>query len=331
MNQLAALRMEDPDVFTEVHRFVFELIAKGAATGLRVDHVDGLFAPGDYLRRLQGQAAASLDQPADTAKALYVVVEKILGADEQLPTDWPVHGTTGYEFAAVVNGLFVDRRNERALDRIYERFADRRARLSFDDLAYSCKKLVMHETMSGDINSLGYQLNHFSERNRHFRDFTLYSLISTIKEVIACFPVYRTYITDGGPLTEHDRRYVARRYARRSGVRQGSPAWCSISSSASCCTKPAPGRRKNVTSASVHRQVSADHQPRGGERHRGHRALHLQSAALAERSGLRSHRVRHRSPTGARVDVQSRPDAGRRRCRPPPPTTPSGARMSAPV
>ncbi len=76
----------------------------------------------------------------------------------------------------------------------------------------------MHETMSGDINSLGYQLNRFSERNRHFRDFTLYSLISTIKEVIACFPVYRTYITDGGPLTEHDRRYVAR--AIRAAQRQ---------------------------------------------------------------------------------------------------------------
>ena len=218
VNQLAALRMEDPDVFAEVHRFVFELIAQGAATGVRVDHVDGLFAPGDYLRRLQGQAAAALGQSGDTEKALYVVVEKILGSDEQLPTDWPVHGTTGYEFAAAVNGLFVDRRNERALGRIYERFADRRGRLSFDDLAYSCKKLVMHETMSGDINSLGFQLNRFSERNRHFRDFTLYSLISTIKEVIACFPVYRTYITDAGPLTEHDRRYVTRaiRAAKRS-------------------------------------------------------------------------------------------------------------------
>lgn len=68
----------------------------------------------------------------------------------------------------------------------------------------------MHETMSGDINSLGFQLNRFSERNRHFRDFTLYSLISAIKELIACFPVYRTYITDAGPISDHDRHYVAR-------------------------------------------------------------------------------------------------------------------------
>lgn len=218
VNQLAALRMEDPDVFAEVHRFVFELLARGAATGLRVDHVDGLFAPGDYLRRLQARAAEALQVEPGLSRPLYLVVEKILGADERLPDDWPVHGTTGYEFAATVNGLFIDRRHEREITRLYQRFAiDRHERESFDDLAYACRKRVMHETMSGDINSLGHQLNRFSERNRHFRDFTLYSLIAAIKEVIACFPVYRTYITDSGPLSEHDRRYVVQaiRDARR--------------------------------------------------------------------------------------------------------------------
>ncbi|HEV2985624.1 MAG TPA: malto-oligosyltrehalose synthase, partial [Vicinamibacterales bacterium] len=201
VNQLAALRMEDPAVFDEVHRFVFELVRRGAATGLRVDHVDGLFAPSDYLHRLQSQLSSDAN--------FYIVVEKILGGDEQLPSDWPVHGTTGYEFAAVVNNLFVDRRSERALDDIYRRFA--RDRGSFPDLVYRCKKQVLHETMSGDINSLGHQLNRFSERNRHFRDFTLYSLISTLKEVIACFPVYRTYVGADGPdqtVSDHDRRYV---------------------------------------------------------------------------------------------------------------------------
>lgn len=210
VNQLAALRMEDPEVFTEVHRFVFELIGRGAATGVRVDHVDGLFAPGEYLRRLQARAAEALGETASGPTPLYVVVEKILMSGEQLPADWPVHGTTGYEFAAMVNGLFVDRRHARAFDRIYARATAGIPRLPFDELAYACRKRVMHETMSGDINSLGYQLNRFSERNRHFRDFTLYSLISTIKELIACFPVYRTYITDAGPISEHDRQYVAR-------------------------------------------------------------------------------------------------------------------------
>jgi len=220
VNQLAALRMEDPAVFDEVHRFALDLVARGAATGLRVDHVDGLFAPGNYLRRLQSRVAADAGMPGD-GRPVYLVVEKILGADERLPAWWPVHGTTGYEFASAVNGLFVDGAHARDFDRIYERVTGWRRDLSFDDLAYAAKKRVMHETMSGDINSLGYRLNRVSERNRHFRDFTLYSLISAIKEVVACFPVYRTYITDEGPLTEHDRRYVERAVA---AARRASPS-----------------------------------------------------------------------------------------------------------
>jgi (1->4)-alpha-D-glucan 1-alpha-D-glucosylmutase len=207
VNQLAALRMEDPDVFEEVHRFVLELVHRGAATGLRVDHVDGLYAPGEYLRRLQSRCAEAAGDGA--AEPFFIIVEKILGAGEQLSQDWPVAGTTGYDFAAIVNNLFVDRRNERALTDIAKRFVgDRREQLSFADLAYRSKKAVMHETMSGDINSLGHQLNRFSERNRHFRDFTLYSLITTLKEVIASFPVYRTYIAEHEPVSEHDRRYI---------------------------------------------------------------------------------------------------------------------------
>jgi (1->4)-alpha-D-glucan 1-alpha-D-glucosylmutase len=205
VNQLAALRMEDPVVFDEVHHFAFELVECGAVTGFRIDHVDGLFAPGDYLRRLQEHCTRALpDNGGD--HPLFIVVEKILGAGEQLARDWPVHGTTGYEFAAIVNNLFVDTRNQRALDDIYRRVVHERT--PFANLAYRCKKQVLQETMSGDINSLGHQLNRFSERNRHFRDFTLYSLISTLNEVIACFPVYRTYVTAADPISDHDRRYI---------------------------------------------------------------------------------------------------------------------------
>ncbi len=206
INELAALRMEDAAVFEEVHRFAFELVRRGAATGLRVDHVDGLYAPGDYLHRLQARAAGVLGSPS--SQPLFIVVEKILARDEALPREWPVHGTTGYEFSAVVAGLFIDRRSEAALDALYTRFV-RHEREPFGELVYRSKKQVMHQTMSGDINSLGHQLNRFSERNRHFRDFTLYSLISTLKEIIACFPVYRTYVTADGPVSERDRRYIA--------------------------------------------------------------------------------------------------------------------------
>jgi (1->4)-alpha-D-glucan 1-alpha-D-glucosylmutase len=223
VNQLAALRMEDPAVFEEVHRFVFELVERGAATGLRVDHVDGLFAPGDYLRRLQAHAAELLG--SDAERPLFLVVEKILGTGEQLPSEWAVHGTTGYEFAACVNNLFVDRRNEQALDDIYMRFVrERRERVSFGELGVRSKKQVMHETMSGDINSLGHQLNRFSERNRHFRDFTLYSLISAIKEIIAWFPVYRTYVTPDQPVTAHDRRYIVQAVQSAKRRAAGVPA-----------------------------------------------------------------------------------------------------------
>jgi (1->4)-alpha-D-glucan 1-alpha-D-glucosylmutase len=229
VNQLAALRMEDPEVFDEVHRFVFDLVRRGGPTGLRIDHVDGLYSPGDYLRRLQANlkhattqgvadAESAVTSPQDPtapspafsmAERFYIVVEKILSADERLRGDWPVHGTTGYEFASVINNLFVDRRNELALDSIYSRFVrERRVQLSFDDLAYRSRKQIMHETMSGDINSLGHQLNRFSERSRYFRDFTLYSLISTLSEIIACFPVYRTYVTAGQPAGDSDRRYI---------------------------------------------------------------------------------------------------------------------------
>jgi (1->4)-alpha-D-glucan 1-alpha-D-glucosylmutase len=217
VNELAAVRMEDPAVFDEVHRFALDLVAHGGPTGLRIDHVDGLFVPGDYLWRLQSTIAERLSASAPhdahasapidpAASPFYIVVEKILGAGEQVPPDWPIAGTTGYEFAAVVNNLFVDRRNERAIDEIYRRFV--RERLSYADLAYRAKKQVLHETMSGDINSLAHQLNRFSERNRHFRDFTLYSLISTLKDLIACFPVYRTYVTATDPISNHDRKYI---------------------------------------------------------------------------------------------------------------------------
>jgi (1->4)-alpha-D-glucan 1-alpha-D-glucosylmutase len=202
VNQLAAVRMEDPAVFEIVHGFLFELIRRGGPTGLRIDHVDGLFAPGDYLQRLQSKISEITGQGGP----YYIAVEKILSADEEMPADWPVAGSTGYEFAAVVNNLFVDRRNERSIDDIYRRFT--RDRVSFADLAYRSKKQVLHVTMSGDINSLGHQLNRFSERNRHFRDFTLYNLISTLKDVIACFPVYRTYIDAVNPVTSDDRARI---------------------------------------------------------------------------------------------------------------------------
>ncbi len=217
INELAAIRMEDPEVFRQSHALIFRLLKEGAVTGLRIDHVDGLNDPGIYLRHLQTWAQNELRPRAsamtDSRRPLYVVVEKILGTDEELPEGWPVFGTTGYDFLNILNGLFVDTASARAMDDIYTRFIH--DRISLEDLAYDAKKLIMRSTMASEINALGHQLNRLSERDRWSRDFTLYSLTLAIREIIACFPVYRTYVTERTEVVlERDRAYIRRAVAK---------------------------------------------------------------------------------------------------------------------
>ena len=207
INELAAIRMEDDAVMNASHTLVFRLVKEGCVTGLRIDHVDGLTDPGRYLRQWQAWAQRELGRP------LFLVVEKILGKHEPLPRTWPVSGTTGYDFLNLVNGLFVQTANERAMDEFYARFIGRR--ISVDDLVYESKKLIMQASMASEINVLGHQLNLLSERDRRSRDFTLNSLTNAIREIIACFPVYRTYVTeDPEPLLERDRAYIRLAVAR---------------------------------------------------------------------------------------------------------------------
>ena len=217
INELAAIRMENEAVLSESHALIFRLLKEGSLSGIRIDHVDGLYDPGRYLRHLQEWAGQELSgsgrPPGDGGRSLFLVVEKILDTDEPLPTDWPVAGTTGYEFLNQLNGLFVQSAYERAMDDIYARFIGRR--IGYDDLVYETKKLIMNVSMSSEINVLGHQLNRLSERDRRTRDFTLNSLTDAIREIIACFPVYRTYVTDGTePVSDRDRAYI-----RLAGVR----------------------------------------------------------------------------------------------------------------
>lgn len=216
INELAAIRMEQDTVLLESHRLIFRLVEQGAVTGLRIDHVDGLYDPGRYLHRLQAMARNDAEPVAGEPAAggpLFVVVEKILGAEEPLPADWRAYGTTGYDFLNLVNGLFVDGKHERAMDQVYERFLHDRP--SFDELMYDSKKLIMTASMSSEINVLGHRLNILSERDRRSRDFTLNSLTHAIREIIACFPVYRTYVTDGPePVSDRDQAYIRLAVAR---------------------------------------------------------------------------------------------------------------------
>ncbi|HEV8714737.1 MAG TPA: malto-oligosyltrehalose synthase [Candidatus Binatia bacterium] len=236
INELAAVRTEDPAVFTAIHQLPLRLLKEGKITGLRIDHVDGLYNPSGYLGRLQqaayqalytstpmlngahlGQAnhfgaqGQTVHDPLPLHLPCYVVVEKILSPEEYLPEHWPVHGTTGYDFLAALNGIFIDQDHEKRLTDIYTRFT--RTRVDFPELVYASKKLIMLTSLSSEINLLAHQLEHLSERNRHSRDFTLNSLTHAIREIIACFPVYRTYIEDSS-VSERDRAIIERAVAR---------------------------------------------------------------------------------------------------------------------
>jgi len=223
INDLAALRMEDPAVFERTHAFAFELLRDGCIDGIRIDHVDGLYDPGDYLDRLQTRARDVRPDLFSDDKRMYLIVEKILGLDEWLPA-WPVEGTTGYDFLVRVNGLFVNGRNERAVNEAFERFT--RLRAPFREFAYRSKQLILRMSMASELQVLAHGLNRFSERNRHSRDFTLNLLVYAMREIIASFPVYRTYVNGREPdVSAHDRRYIdnavneaKRRNPRHPGV-----------------------------------------------------------------------------------------------------------------
>jgi (1->4)-alpha-D-glucan 1-alpha-D-glucosylmutase len=210
VNELAAIRMEDEAVFQESHQLLLRLVREGIVRGCRIDHVDGLYDPAQYLRQLRD---LTKPESEDLRDPLFIVVEKILGKDEPLPESWPVQGTTGYDFLNQVNGLFVAGAHEKLFTDFYAKVIDRED--EYADLVYACKQLIMRVSMSSEINVLGHQLNGISERDRRSRDFTLNSLTHAIREIIACFPVYRTYVTEGPEtVAERDRAYIHMAVAR---------------------------------------------------------------------------------------------------------------------
>jgi (1->4)-alpha-D-glucan 1-alpha-D-glucosylmutase len=238
INDLAAIRMERPEVFAASHELVLRLVGEGKVGGLRVDHPDGLYAPGEYFLRLQERAivatarrlrpeldhdtelamvaeyraAAQSDAGAPGARPLWIAAEKILMAEEPLPDWWAVAGTTGYDYLGSVNGLFVDRGTSRQMTAIYSRFTGPVEPMA--DLSYAAKRLIMQVSMASEIVQLGLHLDRISERNRLSRDFTLASLVRAIREVIAAFPVYRTYVGDVGDApSSRDRGYIDRAVA----------------------------------------------------------------------------------------------------------------------
>jgi len=196
IHTLAALRMEDEAVFVDTHELVLSWLARGVVDGLRIDHPDGLRDPEGYLRRLE-QAAGT---------GTYVVVEKILEPGERLPQSWPVAGTTGYDFAFRAGGLFVDPAGEEPLSEAYTAFTGEP--VDYDEVVYEKKHLVMAEVLSAEINRLTNLAIDACEHHRRYRDYTRHELHETLRELIAAFPVYRTYVVPGTPPSPDDVAHV---------------------------------------------------------------------------------------------------------------------------
>ena len=238
VSELAAVRMEDKEVFKETHKLLLEMVRERQLSGLRVDHVDGLWDPKAYLCNLQKNAFIKLhvnrteQQPvsgdeheteeeltalfhnamkaqsnSSVLRPIYVVVEKILGPGETLREDWPIHGSIGYDFLNLVNGLFIERENRDVVDNIYTRFV--RNRIRYADLTNHTRKMIMLISLASEVNELGYELKRIADKSRLYRDFTLNNLTFAIREIIACLAVYRTYIApDTGAISEKDRTVI---------------------------------------------------------------------------------------------------------------------------
>jgi len=210
VNHLAAIRVELPKVFDAIHRLTLDLVSAGALTGLRIDHPDGLYLPREYFEKLQQRCTKALGTVAAIAdpRAIYMLAEKILTGSETLRKDWPVHGTTGYDFANQVTQLLVDSSAETAITKTFHRFIGHS--IPFGHLLYAKKLQVMKLALANDIDVLGNMLDRLSEQNRSYRDFTLEALSRAVRETIACFPVYRTYLVPGQPVSEEDRQIIER-------------------------------------------------------------------------------------------------------------------------
>ena len=279
INELAAVCTEDPQVFDLIHQLIFDMLVRGEVDGLRIDHIDGLFDPLEYLWRLQWgylkalgrvaqrrlieQRTSSADGPVSEAFRwevveprvlgelwrglgghppsdlllegapddatlpwrhidsrqttdgdhptyrfpLYVLVEKILGPKEPLPETWPVAGTTGYDFLNPVNRMLADRAGLHELLKIYKRFTGHRT--DFREVTHQARLLILRVAMSSDLHLLAHRINRISERHRRTRDYTLDSLRLALREILTCFPEYRTYIRRRR-VSERDRRVIHR-------------------------------------------------------------------------------------------------------------------------
>ena len=197
INDLAGLRMELPDVFDRTHRLVFRLLREGVLTGLRIDHIDGLFDPRRYLMWLREKSQVP---------EFYCVVEKILARHESLREDWPVQGTTGYDFANLVLGILIEPAGEMAFTRAYAEFIG--TAQEYSEVVHESKLWIMENEMASELIVLARHAARVARQNPRTADFTRHVLARALREVIACLPVYRIYVDEESSATDGERRYL---------------------------------------------------------------------------------------------------------------------------
>ena len=284
VSELVSLRVEDPRVFDASHDLVLRLARKGKVTGLRVDHVDGLYDPHGYLVRLMQRLTGSEDE--NPSPGFYVLVEKILGRDEALPPAWPIHGTTGYDFMNALNGVFVSAGGVKTLDEIYARFTGTAP--DFREIVYRSKRLTMDTLFAGEMHSLGQHLGRLAEQDRYARDLPRKELRAAVVEATACFPTYRTYAC-GHELSARDVRYIAKalKEAQQRSTEASTPVFDFLRRVLLQEIPPSLVGNDREDWLRLPDALAAVHGPDHGERVRGYLAVHLQPARLDERGRRR--------------------------------------------
>ncbi len=197
INDLICVNLEHPGAFERVHRLPFELLDSGAIQGLRIDHLDGIADPRGYLQAVRRRVPEA-----------WLYVEKILGEEEKLPEDWPVQGSTGYDFLNLLNGVFVDSWEEESFSRIYSNFLGTGSSALPDNWAEN-KRLILNTEMQGDLDNLSALLLGYLAACQPEDDVTLIGLRRAIAEMLVQFPVYRSYLSPGS-CTDQDLEMIGR-------------------------------------------------------------------------------------------------------------------------
>ena len=196
VSSLVGTSVENPGVFAATHGVIRRLVERGSVHGLRVDHIDGLRAPLDYLIRLRG-----------LAKNAWILVEKILEPGETLRPEWPIDGTTGYDFLNELNGVFVKASSLPELGAFYAEFSGETR--EFAELTRETKQQVLGALLGSDLNRLAALFLSICEKNRRFRDYSRHEVHEVLRETLAAFPVYRTYVDPGrGKVSDEDRAAI---------------------------------------------------------------------------------------------------------------------------